>query len=135
MRIGELARRVGTSVHAVRYYERDGLLPPAQRSANGFREYGPEAEERLRVLLGLRELDVPLPQAAELATMCADGRCGEVSDGLRSYIAAQRAEIRRRARSLRGLDRRLAELEDHLVAGDQPRPLIMIGKEDRVGDV
>ncbi|MGI8872409.1 MAG: MerR family transcriptional regulator [Candidatus Limnocylindria bacterium] len=135
MRIGELARRAGTSAHAVRYYERDGLLPPARRSANGFREYGPEAEERLRLLLGLRGLDVPLPRAAELATMCADGRCGQVSHELRSYIAAQRAQIKRRARGLHDLDRRLARLEGQLAAGDLPRPLIMLGKEERDGNL
>lgn len=46
MKIGEPARRVGATAHALRYYERDGLLPPAKRSVNGFREYGPDAEGR-----------------------------------------------------------------------------------------
>lgn len=38
MRIGELARRTGVSVRALRYYEEQGLLVPA-RAANGYREY------------------------------------------------------------------------------------------------
>jgi hypothetical protein len=36
--------------------------------------------QRLRLLIGLRQLDSQLDQAAELATMCAACRCDEVSD-------------------------------------------------------
>lgn len=38
MRIGELARRTGTTPRALRFYESQGLLP-ARRAANGYREY------------------------------------------------------------------------------------------------
>ncbi|GLY69285.1 hypothetical protein Atai01_59040 [Amycolatopsis taiwanensis] len=41
MRIGELARRAGTTTRALRFYESQGLLE-ARRSANGYREYGEE---------------------------------------------------------------------------------------------
>jgi DNA-binding transcriptional MerR regulator len=55
MRIGELARRAGTSARTLRYYEQHGLLL-ARRQPNGYREYD-EAEVRLareiRTLLGI----------------------------------------------------------------------------------
>ncbi|MPZ80650.1 MAG: MerR family DNA-binding transcriptional regulator [Actinophytocola sp.] len=38
MRIGELARRAGTTTRTLRFYESQGLLT-AQRSANGYRDY------------------------------------------------------------------------------------------------
>jgi DNA-binding transcriptional MerR regulator len=38
MRIGELAKRAGTTARALRFYESQGLLQ-AQRSANGYRMY------------------------------------------------------------------------------------------------
>jgi DNA-binding transcriptional MerR regulator len=44
--IGELARRTGTPASALRYYERIGLLPPAER-AGGKRHYPPSSAERL----------------------------------------------------------------------------------------
>jgi DNA-binding transcriptional MerR regulator len=44
--IGELARRAGTAPSALRYYERLGLLPPAER-AGGKRHYPPSSAERL----------------------------------------------------------------------------------------
>ena len=80
MRIGTLAERLGTTPHAIRFYERRGLLPAPGRSTNRYREYDEADAERLRLLLGLRQLDIPLDQAAELASMCAAGRCDEVSD-------------------------------------------------------
>ncbi len=52
MRIGELAKRAGTTTRALRYYEQLGLLP-ARRAGNGYRAYG---EEDLRLLRQIRTL-------------------------------------------------------------------------------
>lgn len=41
MKIGELARRTGLSLDTIRYYERIGLLPPADRNAARQRDYDP----------------------------------------------------------------------------------------------
>jgi DNA-binding transcriptional MerR regulator len=130
MQIGELAARLGTSPHAIRFYERRGLLPAAARTPSGYRDYSEEAAERLRLLIGLRRVDLPLDQAAELAGLCAEGRCEEVSDELRVAIADKRREVARRAAELRFLDRRLAHLSGQLARGDPPRTLIRTGKED-----
>ncbi len=75
MRIGALAKALGTTPESVRFYERQGLLPGPSRKASGYRDYGPEEAARLRLLLGLRQLDLPLDEAARLATLCADGHC------------------------------------------------------------
>jgi DNA-binding transcriptional MerR regulator len=53
MRIGELADRAGTTTRTLRYYESLGLLPPADRSGNGYRSYD---EEHLRLLDQIRTL-------------------------------------------------------------------------------
>src|SRR5437868_3035675 len=42
MQIGIVAKRVGLSVDAIRFYERNGLLPCLPRTAGGFRRYGDE---------------------------------------------------------------------------------------------
>jgi DNA-binding transcriptional MerR regulator len=52
VRIGELARRGGTTTRALRYYESLGLLP-ARRGANGQREYD---EDDLRLVAEIRSL-------------------------------------------------------------------------------
>ena len=111
MRIRSLADRLGTTPHAIRYYERHGFLPAPARTGNRYRQYSDSDADRLRLLLGLRQLDLPLEQAAELAAMCAEGRCDEVSVELRAAIGEKRAELRRRLQEMSYLDRRLAHLE------------------------
>ncbi len=131
MRIGELAKRLGTTPDAIRFYERSGFVPAGARTANGYREYGEHDLSRLRLLIGLRSLDLPLDQAAELADLCSEDRCDQVSDELRGAVADKRAEIARRADELHYLDDRLAHLAGELEAGKPPRPLITLGKEGR----
>jgi MerR family transcriptional regulator, copper efflux regulator len=131
MRIGALARELGTTTDAIRFYEKRGVLPAPSRQENRYREYTTADAERLRLVLGLRQLDLPLDQAAELAGMCAEGRCDEVSQELRAAITEKRAELRRRLEELSYLDRRLAHLEGDLAAGQPPRPLITLRKEGR----
>lgn len=131
MRIGTLADRLGTTPHAIRFYERHGLLPDAPRSDNGYRQYTDRDVARLRLLIGLRQLDLPLPQAAEIASLCSAGRCDEVSVELREAIKDKRVELHKRVTEMEYLDRRLAHLQGDLEAGEPPRPLITLGKEDR----
>jgi MerR family redox-sensitive transcriptional activator SoxR len=49
MGIGEVARRTGVSASAIRFYERNGLLPEAER-AGGKRRFGVDAVRRLGVI-------------------------------------------------------------------------------------
>ncbi len=130
MRISALAQQLGTTPHAIRFYERRGALPAASRQENRYRDFTGADAERLRLLIGLRQLDLPLDQAAELAGMCAEGRCDQVSNDLVEAVGRKRVELRRRLDDLMYLDGRLAHLESNLAAGEPPRPLITLGKED-----
>lgn len=47
--IGDIARSAGVQTSAIRYYERIGLLPPAQR-VNGKRRYDSSALQKLNVI-------------------------------------------------------------------------------------
>jgi MerR family transcriptional regulator, thiopeptide resistance regulator len=59
LRVGELARRCGVSVRALRYYDSIGLLSPA-RTTTGHRRYGEQEIRRLYGIVALRTLGVPL---------------------------------------------------------------------------
>ena len=50
LRSGELALLAGVSRDTLRHYERQGLLPAPQRSANGYRRYPPQALARVRLV-------------------------------------------------------------------------------------
>jgi len=50
MRIGELAKTVGANASRIRFYEAEGLIPRALRSANGYRDYPDEAVQLIRFI-------------------------------------------------------------------------------------
>jgi DNA-binding transcriptional MerR regulator len=115
MRIGELARQVGVTTDAIRFYERSGMLPrPPRDRDNNYREYGEADAEHLRLLIDLRRLDLPLDDAARIAGWCHAGHCGETTTELPALLAARRTSIAARIDGLRELDARLADLEGHL---------------------
>lgn len=58
MKIGDLARRTGSTTRQLRYYEEQGLLEP-DRSGNNYRDYGDEAIEQVRQIKILVEQAFP----------------------------------------------------------------------------
>jgi DNA-binding transcriptional MerR regulator len=58
--IGELARRTGLTIKAVRYYSDRGLVPPSGRNTAGHRRYDEAARSRLDLIRTLRDLGVDL---------------------------------------------------------------------------
>lgn len=50
MRIGQLARTVGLNTSAIRYYEDKGLLAASARTDSGYRLFGEDAVQRLRLI-------------------------------------------------------------------------------------
>ena len=124
MRIGELASDLGVSSDTLRFYERSGLLPRPSRGENGYRDYSALDVERLRLIIELRRLDVPISDAARIAHWCQSGHCSETSAELPDLLGARRAVIHERIDGLRALDRRLAQLQGHLSLAELP----LVGK-------
>ena len=58
--VNEVSKDTGVSIRALRYYDEIGLLKPTERSDAGYRLYGEQDLKKLRAILFLRELDVPL---------------------------------------------------------------------------
>ncbi|EHR50592.1 putative transcriptional regulator [Saccharomonospora marina XMU15] len=58
MRIGELAKATGVSTRSLRYYEEQGLLP-AERLANGYREYNEQAVRQVTFIQDLYQAGLP----------------------------------------------------------------------------
>lgn len=119
MRIGELGRELGVTTDTLRFYEREGWLPRPERADNGYRTYRAEDVEHLRLLLNLRRIDLPLEEAARLASWCHAGHCEATSSNLPALIATRRSDVRARIDELRRLDERLAELQGHLAGGNE----------------
>jgi DNA-binding transcriptional MerR regulator len=72
--IGEVARRTGLSVHALRFYEREGLLAsPVERSADGRRAYRERDLEWLDLCIKLRSSCMPLAAIRRYAELVREG--------------------------------------------------------------
>jgi DNA-binding transcriptional MerR regulator len=65
LRSAEAARRLGLSGKALRLYEAQGLVRP-ERTAAGWRVYGPEQIARLHRVVALKSFGFPLSRIAEL---------------------------------------------------------------------
>ena len=61
MNIKQASEQSGVSAPNIRFYEKEGLLTPARRQGNGYRDYTAGEIRALKLLRMLRMLDVPLP--------------------------------------------------------------------------
>ncbi|WP_280426221.1 MerR family transcriptional regulator [Nocardia carnea] len=72
--IGEVAERTGLSVHALRFYEREGLLVgPVQRTSGGRRRYTAADVDWLLICVKLRESGMPLADLVRFAELVRQG--------------------------------------------------------------
>jgi DNA-binding transcriptional MerR regulator len=106
MRISELAGRTGVTVHALRHYERMGLLVPA-RTASGYRDY-PETMRREVVFIAMsRRIGFSLPAIAELLPAYRAGRLG--IDTMIGALQERTAAIDRQIAELQALRARVLD--------------------------
>ena len=66
MQSSELARLAGISADTVRYYERNRLLPAAQRSSSGYRLFPPEALMRVQMIRGALSVGFSVRELGEI---------------------------------------------------------------------
>ncbi len=58
--IGEASKLSGVNIETIRYYEREGIVPNAERTASGRRLYDDAAIARLRFVRRCRDLGFPI---------------------------------------------------------------------------
>jgi DNA-binding transcriptional MerR regulator len=69
MKIGELAKRSGLSAHTIRYYERIGLLPYADRDQSGQRDYDASILIWIQFLDRLKATGMPIREMLHYAAL------------------------------------------------------------------
>jgi len=97
LRIGELAAASGLTRDALRYYERQGLLPRSRRTSGGFREYDGGAVDRVRFIKQAQAHGLTLREIRDLVSHQSDAgrtRCRHVRDLLAHKL--EQLEGRRR---------------------------------------
>ncbi|GAB3657158.1 MerR family transcriptional regulator [Glycomyces tarimensis] len=89
MRIGDLSKRTGVSVRALRYYEEQGLLEP-ERSPSGQRLYPESAVEKVAFFQDMYAAGLSSRRIAELLP-CVD--TGLTDEAQRRMLHAERDRI------------------------------------------
>ena len=82
MTIGELARRTGLTVSAIRFYEEKGLVHPA-RSASGQRRFIRADIRRLSFILAAQEFGFSITEIAHQLNKLPEGRAPTKADWTR----------------------------------------------------
>lgn len=101
LKIGDVSKRSGVGVEALRFYEKSGLLDRPSRTYSGYRVYGEEVLERLTFIKQAQALGFSLE---EIRRIIEDARKGQ------SPCEEVREIVRRR---MEELDERLRELQRH----------------------
>jgi DNA-binding transcriptional MerR regulator len=93
--ISKLASQVGLTADTIRYYEREGLLPPPDRTASGYRAFEDDAVERLRFIKGAQRIGLRLQEIKELLHIRDRGLCpcGHTEELLRRRVSEIDSEI------------------------------------------
>lgn len=111
MLIGELADAAGVTSQTVRFYERKGLLPAAERGANGYRVYDLSTLARLRFISVAQAAGLTLAEVRSIIDLRDGGTvpCTHVA----ALIGTKLADVRARIRHLAGLASELEALLAH----------------------
>lgn len=108
--IGQLARQAGVPIDTVRYYERQHLLPTAQRSAGGYRVFNDTDLTRLRFIRRAKALGFTLEEIGELLAL-SDQR-GQDMAQVREAAVLKLQDIEQRVAELQRMHAALEQLVD-----------------------
>lgn len=113
--IGTLAKRTGTKVQTIRYYEQIGLMLEPGRSAGGQRRYADADLDRLAFIRHARELGFPLDAIRELLDLADNPErpCAE-ADGI---ARRQLVHVEQRMQRLEALRAELSRMIEECSGG------------------
>lgn len=110
--VGDLAQLAHTTTKTVRYYERIGLLPSAERGENGYRYYVESQVHQLRFIRRAQRLGLTLAEIGQLMGMARHARCNELRAKLDDLFAHKIREYELKIAALRTLQSKLQPEED-----------------------
>jgi len=125
MQIGDLAERAGVSHRTIHYYERIGLLAPAERQGTGYRYYDDTSLKRLEKIAALKRLGLSLEEIGEVIDLYfleSSGIQGKqrVLEILEGHLAATTAKLCDLAAFKSELEANIARMKDLIAAARQP---------------
>ncbi len=111
MKIGEVAKAAGVGIDAIRFYEREGLIPEPARRPSGYRVYPPDVVLSLRFIRRAKELGFSLKEISELLSLEGNPQAtaGDVKQLAEEKLSDLEGKIRALQRMRRALRKRVEE--------------------------
>jgi len=129
MRIGEVAEVTGVPAKTIRYYEEIGLIPPALRGDNGYRQYRRQDVEILRFIQRARGLGFSVKDVSSLLALWRD--TDRASADVKAVALAHIDAIDVRIAELESMRNTLTHLTNRCHGDDRPDCPIL---EDLAGE-
>ncbi len=116
--VGKVARLAAVSADTVRFYEKEGLLAPARKSAAGYRLYGDDTVRRLRFIKHAQDCGFTLAEVRELLTLrtSQDACCTDV----KSVAVHKKLLVESKIRTLQAMSAALSDLIARCDGGQLP---------------
>ncbi len=118
MNISEAADQSGLPAKTIRYYEEIGLVTPAARRANGYRDYAQQDVHTLRFLNRARNLGFSVEDCRALMTLYTD-RTRKSAD-VKALAQARIENIDLKIAELRSMRRTLEQVAEKCHGDDRP---------------
>jgi len=117
--IREVAEQSGLSVDALRWYEREALLPRAPRGPDGRRRYPERLVGFVRLVVALRRTGMPVADVREFVAMAdagaaSHGRRMALLERQRENIVRQQAQL---ADDLAAVEHKIGHYRELIAAG------------------
>lgn len=117
--IGKVAALSNTTTDTLRFYEREGLVVPTSKGANGYRQYRRDAVQRIQFIKHAQQCGFTLADIRDMLNLRArDSAC---CNDVRTIAIGKKLELEQKIRALGAMSRALDDLID--VCKDEKLPL------------
>lgn len=124
MQIGELSERAGVSHRTIHYYERLGLVKPAEREGVGYRYYDEISVKRLEKIAALKRLGLSLDEIAAVIDLYFEDTSGikgkeKVLEILQAQLTKANAQLHELTAFKRDLETNIARMHELIAEAKQ----------------
>jgi DNA-binding transcriptional MerR regulator len=120
--IAEIVERTEPTKDTLRWYERQGLIPPVGRTASGYRAYDDAIVRMIELIVRLRRTTMPVGEMKDFVTLVplgatTHGRRLELLETRRARVLAQLNQLHDDLAAIDAIDSKIAHYADLIAAG------------------
>jgi len=97
--IKDVAEKTDLSIHAIRYYDKEGLLPLTKRTASGIRKFSENDIHWIQLICCLKNSGMSIKEIREFMNLCLQGT--ESSEERKVILQAHREKIVKQIQQLK----------------------------------